>query len=43
LEVYEGYKAEIEGYLKFGGKVGDNFSKRIKKLYPDSSKRGSRQ
>jgi len=43
LEVYEGYKMEIEAYLKFGGEVGENFSRRIKKLYPDSSKRGSRQ
>ena len=43
LEVYEGYKTEIEAYLKFGGKVEENFSKRIKQLYPDCSKRGSRQ
>jgi len=43
LEVYEEYKTEMETYLKFGGEIGENFSKRIKKLYPDSSKRGSRQ
>lgn len=26
LEVYEGYKAETEAHLKFGGAIGDNFS-----------------
>jgi len=43
LEVYEKFKMETEAYLKFGGEIGENFSQRIKKLFPASSKRGSRQ
>jgi len=43
LHVHEGFKEEINTYLRFGGKMGELFSQRIKKLYPDSSKRGSRQ
>jgi len=43
LHVHEGFKTEIDGYLRFGGKMGELFCQRIKKLYPDSSKRGSRQ
>ena len=40
LEVYE-FKMETEAYLKFGGEIRENFSQRIKKLFPESSKRGS--
>ena len=43
LEVYEGYKVDTEAHLKFGGAIGENFSQRMKKLYPGSSKRESRQ
>ena len=43
LEVYEEFKMEMEACLKFGGEIRENFSQRIKKLFPDSSKRGSRQ
>ena len=43
LHVHEGFKREIDEYLRFGGKMGEPFCQRIKKLYPDSSKRGNRQ
>ena len=43
LHVHEGFKEEIDAYLRFGGEMGELFSQRIKKLYPESSKRGNRQ
>ena len=43
LRVHEEYTMELDAYLKFGGTMGESFIQRIIKLYPDSSKRGSRQ
>ena len=43
LQVHGGFKKELDAYLTSGGKMGEPFSQRIMKLYPDSSKRGSRQ
>ena len=43
LKVHEGYMRELDAYLMFGGKMGEPFVQRIIKLYPDSSKRRSRQ
>jgi len=43
LEVFEGYQRELDAHLRFGGTLGESFVQRIMKLYPKSSKRGSRQ
>ena len=43
LREHEGYKIELEAFLTFGVKMGELFCHRIKRLFPDSSKRGSRQ
>jgi hypothetical protein len=43
LEAYEEFEKDMEAYFKFGVEIKENFSQRIKKLFPDSSKRGSRQ
>lgn len=42
-EVYEEFKLEMEAYFLFGVEIKENFSQRMKKLFPHSSKRGSRQ
>ena len=43
LREHGGYKVELEAFLTFGVNMGELFCDRIKRLFPDSSKRGSRQ
>ncbi|KAH9985186.1 hypothetical protein BJV74DRAFT_847286 [Russula compacta] len=41
--VHREFQARLESCLKTGGEIGMPFSQIIKKMYPKSSKRGSRQ
>jgi hypothetical protein len=42
-KVYEAYKEKLEEYLKNDEEVGTPFAQIIKEMFPNSSKRGSRQ
>jgi hypothetical protein len=41
-QLFEEHQREVDAYLRFGGKVVEPFAQKIMRLYPDSSKRGSR-
>jgi hypothetical protein len=43
LEAHEEFEKDLEAYFKFGVEIKENFSQRMKNLFPKSSKRGSRQ
>jgi hypothetical protein len=43
LEAHEEYLKDLEAYFKSGVEIKENFSQRMKNLFPQSSKRGSRQ
>jgi hypothetical protein len=42
-QVFEGFQRDLDAHLRFGRTLGEPFAQRIMKLYPNSSKRGSRQ
>ena len=41
-QLFEEHQREVDAYLRFGGKAVEPFAQKIMRLYPDSSKRGSR-
>jgi hypothetical protein len=41
-QLFEEHQREVDAYLRFGGKAVEAFAQKIMRLYPDSSKRGSR-
>ena len=40
--LFEEHQREVDAYLRFGGKAVEPFARKVMRLYPDSSKRGSR-
>ena len=40
--LFEEHQREVDAYLRFGGKAVEPFAQKVMRLYPDSSKRGSR-
>ena len=43
LEVHKGFERDLDAHLRFGRALGEPFVQRLKKLFPNSCKRGSRQ
>jgi hypothetical protein len=43
LEVHKGYERDLDAHLRFGRALGEPLVQRLKRLFPNSCKRGSRQ